>query len=535
LSPSSVGWMGTDSVILAIGGSGDFSALAAQLQREFCLMGRPRKKPLPPPQIGGETGIVLDSDLVEGFVRTFLWERFDSPKVTPWFHKELWQLCCASSQYVDVAAPRGHAKSTAGTLSFTLAAALFGFRDFIMIVSATEKQAVDHLQDIRVQLTENEDLIETFQVHGLSKDNEAEIICHVGNRVFKIVGKGAEQKLRGIKWRNKRPNLVMIDDIEEDEQVMNPDRREKLMHWFTNALLPAGSDECLFRVFGTILHLDSLLQNLQKDPMWLSRTYRAHASFDDFSSILWPEKFPESRLRMLRDMFARKGNSSGYSQEYLNLPVADTDRYFRPEWFLGMDEEDRRAPKRFYSAIDLAIDEKARSDRTAIVTFGVMSDERIAIMDVRAGRWDALEIIDQMFEVHADFEPEIFVVEGGHIQKALGPFLNAEMNRRGEYLNIETKTPTKDKRARARSLQGRMRAGGVVVDTEAPWYQDYYNEMTTFPRGDHDDRVDASAWCGLILDEVSPSATDEEMAEAEMEFEEIMANFNTGRCPVTGY
>lgn len=499
------------------------------------IIGRPRKKILPPPQLGGETGIVLDSDLVEGFVRTFLWERFDSPKTTPSFHKELWNLCCASSQWVDVAAPRGHAKSTAGTLSFTLAAVLFGFRDFVMIVSATEKQAVDHLQDIRVQLTENEALIETFQVHGLSKDNEAEIICHVGNRVFKIVGKGAEQKLRGIKWRNKRPNLVMVDDIEEDEQVMNPDRREKLMHWFTNALLPAGSDECLFRVFGTILHLDSLLQGLQNDPMWLSKCYRAHAAFDDFSSILWPEKFPESRLRRTRDMFVRKNNPSGYSQEFLNLPVADTDRYFRPEWFVGMNEEDRRMPKRFYSAIDFAIDEKTRSDRTAIVTFGVMSDNRLAIVDCRAGRWDSLEILDQMFEIHEVFEPEIFVAETGMIQKALGPFLNAEMIRRDQYLNIEMKTPSKDKRARAKSLQGRMRAGGVVVDSEAEWYPDYYNEMTTFPRGDHDDRVDASAWIGLILDEISPADTETEMAEAEAEYEELMANIHSGRCPVTGY
>lgn len=498
-------------------------------------MGRPRKRPMPAPVVGAVSGVMLDAELIEGFVRTFLWKRFDSPKATPWFHKELWTFCCALSQYVALAAPRGHAKSTAGTQTFSLAAMLFGFRDFELIVSATEKQAVDHVQEIRVELTENEELIETFQIHGLSKDNEAELVCHVGQRVFKIVAKGAEQKLRGIKWRNKRPNLVLVDDLEEDEAVMNSDRREKLSHWFTNALLPAGSDDCLFRVFGTILHLDSLLQGLLNDPMWLSKCYRAHAAFDDFGGILWPEKFPEPRLRGLRDMFARKGNSSGYSQEYLNLPVADTDRYFRPEWFIGMRDEDRRAPKRFYSAIDFAIDEKARSDRTAIVTFGVMPDDRIAIVDCRAGRWDSLEIIDQMFEVHETFDPEIFVAETGMIQKALGPFLNAEMNRRKVYLNIELKTPTKDKRARAKSLQGRMRAGGVVVDDEAEWYQDYYNEMTTFPRGDHDDRVDASAWIGLILDEISPADTEAEMAEAEMEYEELMSNIHSGRCPVTGY
>lgn len=71
-------------------------------------MGRKRKVQFGAPEnVSGVTGIGLDGDLVEGFVRTFLFERFDSPKETPRFHKELWGLCCDKNPYVAVAAPRG--------------------------------------------------------------------------------------------------------------------------------------------------------------------------------------------------------------------------------------------------------------------------------------------------------------------------------------------------------------------------------------------------------------------------------------------
>jgi len=498
-------------------------------------MTRQLKKRLPLPTAGRESGIPLDASLIEAFVREYLWHRFDTPQTIPPFHQELWTQWCTASPYVVDAAPRGHAKTTAGTHSFTLAATLFGFRDYVWLVSATEAQAISFLGDIRTELIENEPLIEAFAIHGLSKDNEAEVICHSGERIFKIIAKGAEQKIRGTRWRNKRPNLIVCDDMEEDEQVINPDRREKLRRWFLNALIPAGSDDCLVRVLGTVLHLDSLLERLLHDPLWLAHRYAAHASFDDFSNILWPEKFPAERLRQLRASFIHQGNASGYSQEYLNAPVAESDRFFRPEWFVDIPDEVWGQPMRFYSAIDFAISQKERADRTAIVTVGILDDGRMVFVDCRAGRWDALEIIEQMFEVHRTFHPELFIAEEGAIRKSLGPFVNVEMRRSGIYLNIIPRVPGKDKQARARSLQARFRAGGVLVDKNAEWYDDFYNEMTTFPRGAHDDRVDAAAWIGLELESLDPGPALGDMEEEDYAYEEFKNQLLSGRCATTGY
>jgi len=496
-------------------------------------MGRPLKEPEKIIEIKTEDRVNLDAELMEGFVRTFLLEGFDGGTDIPEFHKEMWRLWCDPYKYVAVAAPRGHAKSTACNMAFSLAAMLFGFRDFEVIISATEDLAVKHLKEIKVQLQENEMIVDTFGVSKFLKDNDAELVCKVGNRLFCILAKGAEQKLRGIKWRGKRPNLVVIDDLEEDEQVLSQERREKLKNWFMSALLPMGNRQTLFRMMGTILHSDSLLEGILKKEMWKSRRYKAHESYDDFSNILWPEMFPEEFWRMTKKDFSEEGKASKYSQEYLNIPVAEEDQYFKREWFKGMDGDEGRM--RNYATIDLAISQKDHANKTSITVGGVDSEGILNIIYNCAGKWDSLDIIDNMFLVHEMFEPEVFLIEQGHIEKALGPFLNQAMIERGIFLNIQTFRPDKDKQTRARSFQARMRAGGVRFDVDADWYEDLFQEMMTFPRGQHDDRVDSTTALGLLLEDMMPAETEEEIWEAEMLAEELLEGIKQGRCKTTGY
>jgi len=76
-------------------------------------------------------------------------------------------------------------------------------------------------------------------------------------------------------------------------------------------------------------------------------------------------------------------------------------------------------------------------------------------------------------------------------------------------------TPTKDKQARARSFQARLRGGGVKFDKGASWYPDYEDELVRFPKSRHDDQVDASSWLGLVIDQVHNASTLQEMEEED--------------------
>jgi predicted phage terminase large subunit-like protein len=481
--------------------------------------------------------IHVDAHLVEGFVEAFLLSDFDQPKPCPEFHRQLWELFCSPAPLVAVAAPRGHAKSTAGTLAFTLASLLFGSDDFVLLVSATERLAASHLSNMARVLTTNSDLILEFGVEVV-KCNETELTARIGNREFHILGKGGEQAVRGALWNNKRPSLIIIDDLESDEAVMSKERREKLRDWFDNALLPCGSDNLRVRFLGTILHLDSLLERLITDTEggWVGRRFKAHASFDDFTELLWPEKWTEQRLRNERRRYLAAGNPSGYSQEYLSQPVAEADAYFKKSDFREMTQDDFLQPKRMYASIDFALGKDDKGDNTAIVVAGLDSSNILHIVDMYAQRYDPLEAISKMFELQEIYDIEAWMVEDDNISKAIGPFLNAEMQRRGHFLPLERLRPHKDKQARATSIQARMRAGGAKFNCSAPWFFELYNEMINFPRGKTDDRVDALAWIGLFLDKMAPSQTREELDEEAWQAE-VARGGDTydGRSHTTGY
>lgn len=484
---------------------------------------------------GKQKKVELTPALIEGFSETYLVETFDGAYDIPEFHRKLWAYECVRHRYVVVEAPRGHAKSTAGTYTFALAATLFGCDDHVLVISATEDLAAGHLLNIRQQLAENEGLIEDFEVEIL-KDNTTELIFMTHGRMCRIIARGAEQKLRGMNWRQKRPSLILCDDMEDDEMVMNEERRDKVKKWFRNALLPIGSDGARFRVFGTVLHLDSLLETLYHSKSWYGARFKAHRDFDDFEDILWPEKFNQERLEEIRQVYIDMEDMSGYSQEYLCEPIAEEDAYFRKNYFLPMKEEDYHKPLYTYIAVDFAISKNKSSDRTAMVVAGVDSEGMMMIIDAWVERGNGLEIIDQLFIFQKRYHPQFWIMEAGQIEKALGPFINQQMIERNIILNILTVRPTQAKVVRAKSIQKRMQVGGVKFDVEGEWFKELKQECLNFPRAEHDDRVDALAYLGLYMDRLTSSPTEGEL-EGEKWREEMYTEdvLEAGRSVVTGY
>ena len=494
----------------------------------------------------------LTGELLEGFTATLLMKNFDNPVASPEFHRELWDLMCLDDEKVAVAAPRGFAKSTAVTHCYSIANLMFCIKDHILIVSDTEGQAASFLGDIRNELEENEELRQLFHFESFIKDKETECIGKFTNgKQFRIIAKGSEQKLRGLKWRGKRPNLIICDDIENDEIVLNDVRREKFRRWFYNALLPAGSRHSHVRVVGTILHMDSILERLMppanspmtiheplkdysKSPrIWKSIRYRAHD--EDFSHLLWEEHMSQERLIAIRQDYIEQGFPDGYSQEYLNNPIDESVAFFRKSDFVDIEEDDQ--PMEFYVAVDLAISEKKSSAYTAFVVAGISPKGVMRIVDVERFRGDALEIVETFFMLVAAYSPECFFVEQENIARALGPVLTKEMQEREVYFNIEGMQASQDKLRRARGIQARMRSGAVEVDMEADWYPSYMQEFLQFPRGTYKDQVDATAWLAIGLDKIVEAQTKEELEEEayERELEEAYENDYYGASRVTGY
>jgi len=478
---------------------------------------------------------MITPDIIEGMVSTLLVKSYDEPVPIPDLHREIWNLCCLPDKKVAIAAPRGHAKSTCVSHAFVLSKVLFREARYVLIISNIESVASNFLAGIKKELQENKDLIELFKIRRFVKDAVTDIIVEcTDGRKFRITALGAEQKVRGRLWEGTRPDLIICDDFEEDEMVESNDRREKFRNWFFKALVPALSRKGRIIVIGTILHMDSLLFRLMKNKSWTSKLYKAHKGFDDFSNILWPDMWPEERLRSERDEKINEGCPEAYSQEMLNDPIDQSDAFFRREDFIPMEDGSKEVPKNYYAAIDFAISDQDKADYTAIVVGGMDEVGLLYIVDVLRFRGDTEEIISQMLATQIKWRVEGWKAEDGAIRKALEGELYRRMLDGNTILNISTGVPTKDKRTRARAIQGRVRAGGVRFDKEASWYPIFEEELLQFPKGAKKDQVDAFAWLGIALNELTPAMSREEFEEEEWE-NEYGSFVSGGESWVTGY
>lgn len=499
--------------------------------------------------------MILTADIVAGFSASLLQKNYDGAVDSPACHMEWWEACCSKHPKVAIAAPRRHAKSTAVTLAYTLASLLFRDKSYILVLSDTITQATQFLGDIKKELAENEKLIQLFNISGFEKDTEDDCIVNFSDgHQARISAKGSEQKMRGLKWRNKRPDLIVGDDLENDEIVLNKERRDKFKRWFYGALVPCLSSTGVIRIVGTILHEDSLLNNLMPkhwdkktvvtplkiysrdpNPTWKSFKYRAHT--ENFERILWPSKYTEDWFVNERKDYMERGISDVYSQEFLNEPIDDSVAYFKRNDFLALTQEDKKKTLNYFIAADLAISKEETADYSVFVVAGIDENRFLHIKNVIRERLDGREIVDMILSLSDVYKPDVFGIEEMQVSKSIGPFLREEMLRTGRFVNLlPIKHGGKDKISRARSIQGRMRAGGIRFDKGAEWYPAFEDELCKFPRGTKDDQVDAFAYIGIMLDSLIEAPTKQEQEDEEYYDELAASGISTdGRSTWTGY
>lgn len=484
----------------------------------------------------------------------FLSKDFDTPTTIPDCHREWWEMCCSNHQFVAIAAPRNHAKSTAITHSYTMACILLRERQFILLVSDTQAQAAFFLNDLKKCLTDNEDLIKVFGIRAITKDQEVDFIVEFDDGYqCRVIARGSEQKIRGLKWDSKRPDLIVCDDMENDEIVMNPERRKKFRDWLQGALLPSRSRHGIVRWVGTILHQDAALERIMprefwKDNLvtdlctkstsrhsWYSAKYKAHNP--SFSAILWPERWPANALRDERQRFLDQGQGDKYSQEYLNIPIDESNAFFRRGDFLPMQPDDWKKRKIYYIGADLATKTvSGDGDYSSFVVGGVDSDGILNIELIIKERMDSVQIVDTIMELNKQYDPQYFFFEKGALTNSVLPHMIVESIDRDNFVSYELFARTVDKRQFAHTIQARLRTHRVKFAKGEEWFADFEQEMLRFPRDIHDDQVDAIAILGHGVTKFQEAPTkSEEIEDIRMEEMAMSDLLEEGRSEICGY
>lgn len=175
-----------------------------------------------------------------------------------------------------VAWPRGFGKTThidLGAVAWCICFVEETGRYYILLIADSFDQSKAYLLTLKEELLHNERILEDFGVLKGPRWQEGEIITSNGVAVRAL---GAGMKIRGRKFKQHRPDLIIGDDLESIESVMSEATRERDAEWLARSVLKAGNpDRCAFIFIGTILHYDSVLARLLKNPMFQGKKYKA--------------------------------------------------------------------------------------------------------------------------------------------------------------------------------------------------------------------------------------------------------------------
>ena len=216
-------------------------------------------------------------------------------------------------------------------------------------------------------------------------------------------------------------------------------------------------------------------------------------------AALWPEQFSLPHLASAKSL-----NKLGFDALYQGKPSPDDGMYFKAEWLVehrGPQEYPSPDRMRFYAASDHALGERNKNDATCMGNFGVDEKGHIWIMPELV--WERMETdktVEHMIALMKMRRPYAWFAEDEHINKSIGPFRRVRMQEEKAYTTIIPLTSSRDLRARARSIQGRMSMKMIHFPAWMPWWSQARAELMKFPTATHDDFVSFMSLIGRGMD-----------------------------------
>lgn len=221
--------------------------------------------------------------------RKYLPKHFAKPAsaMHKWLGEQLDSFRTQRGCKVNVIGPRGSAKSTIATLCYVLRAAVEEWEPYIWIVSDTIPQAQMHLENVKKELLDNPRLARAYpQSTGRGPTWRAELIELPNGVAIESLSTG--QSIRGRRFNEHRPSLIICDDLQNDSHISSAYQRDASRRWFDGSLLKAGDTRTNFVNLATALHREALALQLHGAPGWTSRRFSAIQSWPN-DMELWKQ------------------------------------------------------------------------------------------------------------------------------------------------------------------------------------------------------------------------------------------------------
>jgi len=290
----------------------------------------------------------------------------------------------------------------------------------------------------------------------------------------------------------QRANIFIIDDPIKPDEANSDIKREAVNRWFDNTVMSRlfNPEKDAVIIIMQRTHENDLCGYLMDKAkiggmQWDTVIVPAIATHDEdhrkAGEPIHPERFPLSALELIRS-----NNPAVFSTQYQQEPTNKDAQEFHEEFFRYYEE----IPKglRVFTVVDPGFKTKDHNDPTCILTGGFDTEGKMYVLEYSNIRMQASDVINKIIYHANKWKPEKIGVEAYQAQTVLGQFLKQALREKNIYTIVEELTQKGSKEEKIRKLDYPIRNGLIY------WRQDMYDiehQLKTFPRGRHDDVIDA--------------------------------------------
>lgn len=395
-------------------------------------------------------------------------------------HRELQQFLTTHSRAL-VELPRDHGKSMQ-----VCSRALWELgRDRslrIKIVCSAEAVAAERGRFLLNAIAENVHLHQVFPELTLGEPRGGTRFSI--RRPANVIGPSVTAIGVGASLTGTRADLLICDDIVDVKAIHSRAERERTKANFRdnlmNLLEPDGRCWCLF----TPWHNDDLNNELKANPTF---AHFRRAIGEDMEPV-WPERWPREQLQERR----REIGAASFARGYRLLPLSEEEVPIRAAWIRYW--EDERPLERIVLSVDPAVSAKAKADASALVVLGLTENNEIRCLEASARRVNTPDLIHLIDDAERRWQPDAILFESNAAFAGIKDLL---IRHAGFGPKIKGICQSREKAARVSAFSVLVENGSFQLQGSAgsiaPGQQALFDEMTTFPAGEHDDLLDAAA------------------------------------------
>lgn len=407
---------------------------------------------------------------------------------------------------------RGGAKTTVITRLFTIWEVIRDDAYYPVIISSTVDGVEDNIEFLKTEFEENVNLISDFDIAITDRDTwqKTEFTMTTGKRKIKVEGYGSGQKIRGRNYYGRRPDLIILDDIENDENVESKTQRDKLEKWFKKAIakLPERKRKYIIIIVGTLLHYDAVLKRLSKRRDFHVESHPLVLQFPEHMDA-WQELYEmldrdaaiaeytknktyydeglildDPELNTFELMMEYFEDMESFFSEYQNEPMSAENA------ILGKYQTYETLPTDLVYAmgIDPALGKK-KGDLFGVAVVGKsQSMKRFYIVYARGFKLSPLAMLYKIIEIYKLYAPKYVIAETVQFQEFYKDSLKDKAIEAGIYLPVIPIKTHSNKEIRLAALSPYLSDGTLLANSND---KVLIEELTTFPMGAHDDILDA--------------------------------------------